>query len=197
MLDFCAGVVLFVALSAAPGPRLAAIGSAEPGARGIGVAANVAADIILWGVSGVIAAILLPFAGSDLLIAAAWGCACFLLIFLAATLRRSFQIPRATAAGSSSAAGARALGQAGLWFDAVLVCPVFAATITSTPGGTVRFVLGALVAAVIVYTLVSDRELSATPRFWFVMRLAMALAGATALALLINALGRQITSAPR
>jgi hypothetical protein len=197
MLDFCSGVVLFMALSLAPGPRLATLRSAESGARGASIAANVAADIILWGASGMIAATLLPFAGSNPFIMAAWGCVVFLFVFLAVTLRRPFQLPRAIAGGSGIVAGARALGQGGLWFDAILVCPVFAATITSTPQGALRFVFGALMAAVIVYTLVPRRELSATPRFWRVMRVAMALAGVTALALLIDALLPHIPFSPK
>lgn len=131
-----------------------------------------------------IAAILCQFSNASALYIAVVINAGFLVFFLVGALRRPFRPPVAPALDSSALVGFHALTQSGLWFDALFVCPLFSAAIISTRYAAILFVLGALLAAGILYTLASRRDLCASPAFWSSMRATMLVAGTISLALL-------------
>jgi hypothetical protein len=179
MLNMLSGALIFLALSLAPGPRLGALRTVH-GRLEIVVA--VSADAVLWTFSTLLVITIMHLIEATFLWLAGVVCAFFLAGFLIYTLQQPFDVPAAKA--PPGAFFCTPLRRAGLWFDALLVLPVYALVVTSDLHSIITLALGALAAASCVYVLVSRSELAETNLFWRNMRLSKAVSGLITLVLM-------------
>jgi len=141
----------------------------------------------MWGLSALIAANLRTWAGPEALGGLALAVAAFLIAFGAWSLWAPFRVLPAPDRPTLAETVRRPLTNAGIWFDILLICPIFAAALAPGTAPLWPFVLGAALGAWASYGAVARPGLAAHPQFWPAMRLTMGLVTLIAVAMMLAA----------